>query len=182
MSKIYTKTGDRGQTSLLDGTRVPKNHIRVETYGTIDELNATIGTIVAEMQKSKVKSELINIQNDLFELGSFLADPAMNHEPRTMNYFENRVQHFEKLIDEMTEKLPLLTNFILPGGSTSGSFLHVARTIARRAERRIIELSQTESVDGLVIRYFNRLSDLLFTMSRFMNFKEKKKDIIWMKR
>lgn len=187
MSKIYTKTGDKGLTSLMDGSRVPKNNIRVETYGTIDELNAVLGTVLSEVASSKylvasIEEELEQIQNDLFELGSFLADPTMNLEPRTMSYFDSRVQGFEKQIDKMTEELPPLTNFILPGGGRAGAQLHVARTITRRVERRIIELSQAESVDGLVIRYFNRLSDLFFTMSRYVNFKEKKKEVIWVKR
>ncbi|HEX7041838.1 MAG TPA: cob(I)yrinic acid a,c-diamide adenosyltransferase [Patescibacteria group bacterium] len=191
MSKIYTKTGDRGQTSLFDGTRVPKNNIRVETYGTIDELNSVIGVVISEIQNLKVKTqkhelrikkELINIQKDLFEIGSSLANPKAKFKIQDTKYFESRIESFEKLIDQMTAKLPILTNFILPGGGKSGASLHVARSVVRRVERRIIELSQNEEVDGIIVKYFNRLSDLFFTMSRFMNFKEKKKEVIWKKR
>ena len=202
MSKIYTKTGDRGQTSLMDGTRVSKSHIRVEAYGTVDELNSVIGVVLAEMQRahpkgtsfveaakfktqkymSKIKTELITIQRDLFEIGSLLANPAPNLQSSTLDYFEERIQDFEKAIDIMTELLPPLTNFILPGGGKTGTQLHIARSITRRVERRIIELSQGEEVEGAIVKYFNRLSDLFFTMSRFVNFKEKKKEILWEKR
>lgn len=186
MSKIYTKTGDKGQTSLFNGTRVFKNNIRVETYGTIDELNSMLGLVLAEVRSTRyevrIKKEMLLIQNDLFEIGSMLANPTINHEPSTMNYFNNRILKFEKLIDELTEKLPILTNFILPGGGKVAALLHVARSVARRCERRIITLDKKENVDGVIIRYFNRLSDLLFTMSRFVNFKEKKKETIWTKK
>lgn len=187
MAKIYTKTGDRGQTSLMDGSRVPKSDIRVETYGTIDELNAAIGVAIAELPNvqysiSNIQGELISIQKDLFELGSMLANPATSYDIPTTGYFDGRIKNFEQFIDDMTTKLPLLSNFILPGGGKAGSQLHVARTICRRVERRIIALSQDEKIDGVVIRYINRLSDLLFTMSRYVNWKEKKKEVIWVKR
>lgn len=184
MNKIYTKTGDKGQTSLMDGTRVPKSHIRVETYGTIDELNSTLGVVLAHVSSSKlvVRKEIRKIQNDLFEIGSLLSNPSTNYDLPTTSYFDARIKKFEELMDKLTEQLPILTNFILPGGGKAGAQLHVARTIARRVERRVIELSQKEKVDGSIIRYFNRLSDLLFTMSRYVNFKEKKKETVWKKR
>lgn len=185
--KIYTKTGDRGKTSLMNGQRVLKSNIRVETYGTVDEVNSAIGVVLAEISNSKypisnIKKELKNIQEDLFELGSMLANPDSRFKNQDSRYFDKRVSQFEHLIDKMTEQVPLLTNFILPGGGKAGALLHVARTISRRAERRVIELSQKEKVEGFGIRYFNRLSDLLFTMSRFVNMKQKKKEIIWKSR
>ncbi len=183
---IYTRKGDKGQTSLFGGTRIWKNNIRVETYGTVDELNSAIGVVIAEVQSSKfkvqnyslkLKVELVRIQNDLLEIGSNLANPASQQ----LNYLEIRVKEFEKFIDNMTERMPPLRNFILPGGGKAGSLLHFARTVSRRAERRIVALNELEKIDTYIIMYMNRLSDLLFTMARFVNFKEKKKEVIWFK-
>ena len=170
---IYTRTGDRGKTSLFDGQRVSKASLRVEAYGTVDELNSIIGVIIAE--KSKINKELIKIQNDLFDIGSSLANPTS----KTLGYLGNRVKEFEKSIDEMTNDLPALSNFILPGGGKTGATLHFARTISRRTERKIVTLSEKEPIDKNIIMYLNRLSDLLFTMARFVNFGEKNKEIIW---
>lgn len=182
MSKIYTKTGDKGQTSLFDGTRVPKNHIRVETYGTIDELNSVLGVAWSFSEKHKDIQELIEIiQRDLFDIGSQLANPSGGAEEAFVVYLTERITFFENQIDAMTEKLPPLARFILPSGGQTGSFLHIARTVARRAERKIIELSQQESIESVFIKYLNRLSDLLFTMSRAANAAEKKQETIWTK-
>ena len=177
---IYTRTGDKGKTSLFDGTRVLKSHVRVETYGTIDELNSLIGAAVARIKKqeSGIKKELEKIQHDLFAIGSALATP---HAMPVIG-LETRPADFEKLIDEMTAKLPELKNFILPGGSIAGSLLHVARTVARRAERKIVALVQKEDVDTAIVIYLNRLSDLLFTMARFVNHLEKQKETVWRKK
>lgn len=181
---IYTRTGDKGTTSLFDKTRVLKSSDRVETYGTIDELNSTIGAVIAVLRiKYKVSSinirkELEKIQHDLLEIGSALANP----KSLPIKNLNTRPTDFEKLIDKMTVKMPELKNFILPGGSKAGSLLHVARTIARRAERRIVHLIQTEDIDQDVVIYVNRLSDLLFTMARFVNFQEKKKETKWIKK
>ena len=177
---IYTRTGDRGTTSLMNGQRVSKAHLRVETYGSIDELNSAIGVVLAEVQSysSKLKAELVRIQNDLLEIGSALANP----KAKGLNYLEKRVKEFEKLIDYMTQKLPPLVNFILPGGGKAGSLLHLARAISRRVERKIVALNTKEKTDKNIIIYVNRLSDLLFTMARFANFKEKKKETIWPQR
>ena len=181
---IYTRTGDKGQTSLFNGQRVLKSSLRVEAYGTVDELNSAIGIVIAEIQnskfktqnyKSKVKIELIKIQNDLFSIGSALASTGSSN----LGYLRNRVKAFEKEIDEMTEEMPELMNFILPGGGKTGSMLHFARTVSRRAERRVVALDEREKVDKNIIMYLNRLSDLLFTMARFVNYKEKQKEIIW---
>lgn len=187
MTKIYTKTGDKGKTSLFDGTRVFKSDIRVDTYGTVDELNSMIGLIIAEIQnskgkmqkhKAKVKSELENIQNDLLDIGSYLAYPD---SPPVLD-LEKRPEDFEKLIDAWAEKMPPLSDFILPGGSKAGAAAHLARTVTRRTERRIISLMQREDIDETVIKYFNRLSDLFFTMARFINYKDKQKETKWRKK
>ncbi len=177
---IYTRTGDKGKTSLFDGTRVLKSHMRVDTYGTIDELNSSIGAVVAHLKPSQIaiKQNLEKIQHDLLDIGSALAHPA----PLPLVGFEERVKEFETQIDSMTQKMPELKNFILPGGGKAGSLLHIARTISRRAERRVIALTQEEQIDNQIVIYLNRLSDLLFTMARFVNYKEKKKETIWRKK
>lgn len=178
--KIYTKKGDKGETSLGSGLRVLKSHIRVEAYGTVDELNAVLGTVISSLGKKPyekdIKKTLQTIQNDLFHIGSYLANPA---QKKLLSSLNPHVAQYEKSIDEMTMLLPPLTSFILPGGVSSSSFLHLARGVVRRAERRIVELNQTESIDTSVLIYLNRLSDLFFTMARFVNFQEKKKDILW---
>ncbi len=184
---IYTRTGDKGKTSLFDGTRVLKSDKRVETYGTIDELNSMIGAAIAEMRsdlpagrqgKGEMRKELIKIQHDLLDIGSTLATP----HPMPVIGLENRPIEFEKLIDTMTNAMPELKAFILPGGGKAGSLLHVCRTIARRAERQLVLLMQKEKVDSAIITYINRLSDLLFTMARYVNYIEKKKEVIWIKK
>lgn len=175
---IYTRTGDKGNTSLFDGTRVLKSHIRVETYGTIDELNSTLGVVLSHLQKSAVTTELERIQHDLLDIGSALATPY----PLPVTGLEKRSKDFEKLIDEMTANMPEIAYFILPGGGQAGSHLHVARTITRRAERQLVGLLQKEDVDEAIVMYINRLSDLLFTMARFVNHQEKKKEIKWKKK
>ena len=191
--KIYTRTGDKGQTSLFGGKRVSKSSIRVEAYGTVDELNSTIGIVIAQMangkwQMANLNKELLSIQHDLLTIGSMLASPqvkssrfAARRAKFKVQSLGKRVDEFEKMIDSLTKKLPQLRNFILPGGGRAGSGLHFARTVCRRAERRIVDLSQREHVDSAVIMYCNRLSDLLFTMARFINMKENKQEIVWHK-
>ncbi len=178
---IYTKKGDTGQTSLFDKTRVFKDNIRVDTYGTIDELNSILGVISSHLPKktAQTKKELEIIQHDLFEIGAVLANPSQQVSEKFNKQLEEHVRAFETSIDQMTEKMPELKNFILPGGGRAGSFLQLARTVARRAERRIVALTQKEPVAPTIIIYFNRLSDLFFTMSRFVNFLEKEKETIW---
>lgn len=177
---IYTRTGDRGKTSLFSGKRVSKSHVRVETYGTIDELNSLLGVARAHLGKKihtrYIQTILVDIQKALFYLGSYLADL-----PDTLADIDIRkqVDLFEKHIDEMTEKLPLLNNFILPGGSVAGATLQHARAVARRAERQLVRLAKKEHIDPDVIKYINRLSDLLFTLARYANHLEKKKETIW---
>lgn len=186
--KIYTKTGDKGTTSLFDGTRVLKNNIRVETYAAIDELNSVLGMVVSTIKKikeknktEKVLSELIEIQKNLFEIGSVLANPSEKPAEEFVRRLTKRVLEFEQFIDSMTHMLPELSNFILPGGSFAGSFLQFARSVCRRCERMVVGLSQKEEVEGKILIYFNRLSDLLFTMSRFVNFLQGEKETIWTK-
>jgi len=185
---IYTRTGDKGKTSLFDGTRVLKSHPRVDSYGTIDELNSTIGAVIAHLtaRHSLVKKELEKIQHDLFDIGSALATP----HPLPVIGLDKRPQDFEKLIDTMTAKMPEIKYFILPGGGRAGSLLHVARTITRRAERQLVRLMQEdasassaqETIDDHILIYLNRLSDLLFTMARYVNHIDKKKEIKWIKK
>lgn len=172
--KIYTKTGDKGQTSLIGGTRVPKHHVRIEAYGTVDELNSWIGLLRDQQIKDEFKSLLVDIQDRLFTIGSTLAaDPEKagihGERSRTMklpNLAEADVTTLEKAIDKMNEALPEMRSFILPGGHTIVSYCHIARCVCRRAERNTTHLSETAHVDELVIKYLNRLSDYLFVLAR----------------
>jgi cob(I)alamin adenosyltransferase len=175
---IYTRTGDKGKTSLFDGKRVFKSDKKVETYGTIDELNSIIGVSSAFIKIKLINKELEEIQNDLLEIGSSLAVS----QTLPTDQLKNRPLEFEKLIDKLTKQLPPLNQFILPSGGKGGSLLHVARTITRRAERSVVGLSKSEEIDNTILIYLNRLSDLLFTMARFVNYKEKKKEKIWRKK
>ena len=172
---IYTKTGDKGNTGLFNGKRVSKASLRIEAIGTVDELNSVIGFVISGLRTTDygLRRELIRIQKDLFVIGGALANPKQKVN------LSKRPKEFEKLIDELTKKLPPLFNFILPGGGVTGSALHIARTVCRRAERRIISLSEKEKVQSEIIIYINRLSDLFLTISRFVNMKEKKQEVIW---
>lgn len=176
---IYTKFGDRGKTSLYGGKTVSKADLRVGAYGTVDELNSFLGIVIASLKNKDIKTELIKIQSDLLEIGASLASPARNKHDALSKYFKQRVAEFEAKIDILTKKLPELENFILPGGGKSGSNLHFARTLVRRAERRVVDLSSKEKVLSEILIYLNRLSDLLFMYARVSNYKEKKKEIIW---
>lgn len=199
MGKIYTRKGDKGETFLFNGKRVSKADSRIEVLGTIDELNSAIGVTIAELLMIKdphfakaprgkkglmIKKELIKIQLDLLEIGAALASTQVSSQKLAVSSLLKRVRELEGLIDEMTEQMPKLSNFILPGGGRAGAMLHLARAVCRRAERRLAKLSQKSEVRSQklevgLITYFNRLSDLLFTMARFVNFKEKKKEQIW---
>jgi cob(I)alamin adenosyltransferase len=174
---IYTKQGDLGETSLIGGKRVKKSTLRVDAYGTVDELNSVIGVVITSLgaKGSRLETELQEIQHDLFEIGSELANP----EAKELTFLTQRVSAFETMIDELTQALPELTHFILPGGSMTGAQLHMARTIARRAERRIVSLNDREPIDGGIIKYINRLSDLFFTMARYANHMMGETEIIW---
>lgn len=167
--KIYTKTGDRGTTSLIGGTKVPKNDIRIETYGTVDELNSWVGLIRDQLQDEGLRSESKEIQDRLFTIGSSLATDA-DKEPkmRLPDLHESDIVFLEQRIDFMTGELPPMKSFILPGGHPVVSSIHVARCVCRRAERLAVNMEQHELfVDEKVIRYLNRLSDYLFTMARY---------------
>ena len=179
---VYTRFGDKGKTSLYGGKTVSKGSQRVEAYGNLDELNSYLGIILYDLKDKTIRKSIINIQKDLFEIGSSVASTAINKHKNLSVYLKKRVKDFEKEIDSLTRKLPELQNFILPGGGTTGSRFHFARTIARRAERRTVALAEKEKVLGEILIYLNRLSDLLFTYARFINYKEKNKEIIWSKR
>lgn len=166
--KIYTKTGDTGSTSLFGGKRVSKADLRIETYGTIDELNSYIGLLRDQAVNTTRKSILVEIQDRLFTIGSILATEPGNTKVKVPSLSESDIQFLEKEIDVMDQQLPPMRSFVLPGGHQSVSFCHVARTVCRRAERLVIGLDAIEKVDALVIKYLNRLSDYLFMLSRKM--------------
>lgn len=181
--KIYTKTGDKGETGLFGGDRVPKNSIRIEAYGTIDELNSFIGLAVHEVRNNDVKGLLEGIQNELFTVGSDLAAPD---NEKTLKLDIQRVQphlyvRLENEIDRFEERVEELRNFILPGGTKGAAVLHICRTICRRAERLVAALKSTENINENILIYLNRLSDLLFVLSRFENSFSGVQDIKWKK-
>jgi len=178
LTRIYTKGGDTGQTSLGDGTRVPKFDARVAAYGTVDEANACIGIARLHAQGS-IDAMLAAIQNDLFDLGADLCTPEVA-DPKypPLRVTEAQVERLEREIDAMNAKLAPLDSFILPGGSAVATHLHLARTVARRAEREIVRLATTETVNSAAIRYINRLSDHLFVLSRHAN-GDGAGDVLW---
>ena len=177
--KIYTKTGDDGTTSLFDGTRVSKSHERVEIYGDVDELNSVVGIAISFVSDLSFKQQLQEIQKDLFALGSKLANPAAKKQKHKADFSEDKITTLEQQIDSMEESLAPMTSFILPGGDQAASFLHLARTVCRRAERKLVALATHEDIDRVHIIYLNRLSDCLFVCARFANFLEGKKDTPW---
>jgi cob(I)alamin adenosyltransferase len=166
--KIYTKTGDRGETGLIDGSRVAKDHLRVSAYGDVDELNAALGVARAHGPSPELDALLHDIQRDLFALGAQLADPKHQIGARTAKAAVTpaHVERLEAAIDEREARMPPLRAFILPGGQALGASLHLARTVCRRAERTVVALGRTTAVDPLVLVYLNRLSDLLFVLAR----------------
>lgn len=166
--KIYTKTGDKGSTSLFGGKRVSKAHLRIDAYGTVDELNSWMGLLRDQQVNGTRQEILLTIQNKLFTIGSMLATEPGNTKVKIPTLKEDDVQLLEQEIDEMDTSLPALKSFILPGGHSSVSFCHVARTVCRRAERLVIGLHESEPVNLLIIPYLNRLSDYLFVLSRKM--------------
>jgi cob(I)alamin adenosyltransferase len=166
--KIYTKTGDKGQTSLVGGTRISKTELRIEAYGTVDELNSYVGLVRDQAVNNDRKDILKEIQDRLFTIGSILASEPEQTKKRIPDLHESDIELLEKEMDRMDESLEPMRFFILPGGHQSVSFGHLARTVCRRAERVVIRLSQETEVDDLVIRYLNRLSDYLFVLCRMM--------------
>lgn len=167
--KIYTKTGDDGTTSLFSGGRVGKNHLRVESYGTVDELNSHIGVIRANKPSIPTGKQLVNIQEHLFRLGADLATPMDAKADWLVRITVKEIEWLEYRIDQLSEHLDPLKNFILPGGSVVGANLHVARTVCRRAERLVVALADNEAVNEHALIYLNRLSDWLFTAARYEN-------------
>jgi cob(I)alamin adenosyltransferase len=165
--KIYTKGGDKGETALFGGERVPKHHLRIESYGTVDELNSFVGLIRDQGMDEHTFDILIEIQDRLFTLGSMLATPDdKGGKIKIPKLSEGDIALLEKEIDVMTDALPELKSFVLPGGHTTVSYCHIARTVCRRAERMVTHLAENDVVDPLVIEYLNRLSDYFFTLSR----------------
>ena len=180
ITKVYTRTGDDGTTSLGAGQRVPKDSLRVETYGTVDELNSHIGAAIATDLEPTVAEALRRIQNDLFHLGSDLCVTEKDKAARPVPRIEARhVDVLENLIDRLSADLPPLENFVLPGGTAGAVQLHVARAVCRRAERLAVTLSRAEPVGDQVVVYLNRLSDLLFVMARWENAKKATPDVLW---
>jgi cob(I)alamin adenosyltransferase len=181
--KIYTKTGDKGETSLFGGQRVSKDDLRLEAYGTVDELNSIIGVVIAETVNKETAEILTRVQNDLFTLGSDLASPLdkVNRNFVIPRINKDKIEKLETFIDSIEYKLPELKSFILPGGCKTASFLHLARTVCRRGERRVVSLSGKVDIGTNPVVYLNRLSDLLFVLSRFENLSSGHPDIEWKK-
>jgi cob(I)alamin adenosyltransferase len=178
--KIYTKTGDTGETSLFDKTRVSKADPRVEAYGEVDELNACLGAARAARLDADLTAVLEQIQSELFAVGARLADPSSRIAARVekVTVSNAEVEQLEAMIDRLDAQLPPLRRFILPGGSTAGALLHLARTVCRRAERRVVGLG-AGAVDPVIVTYLNRLSDLLFVMARVANHRAGTTEVEW---
>ena len=185
--KIYTKTGDTGNTSLYGGSRVSKSNLRIESYGTVDELNAYIGLIKDQEIPLEIKNILLKIQNELFTLGAMLATPlekeTLKNGKERLNIpkiTENTVAFLENQIDKMSTELSQMTHFILPGGHQTVSFCHIARCVCRRAERLTVALHQQESIHLDIIKYLNRLSDYLFVLARKLSKELKSEEVKWL--
>ncbi len=173
LSKITTRTGDKGTTGLADGTRLGKDHARIAVLGSVDELNSQLGVLLAEQLPPDIRAVLLQIQNDLFDLGGALALPTQD------TFAESKVAWLDEQLAHYNADLPPLREFILPGGSRAGALCHVARTVARRAERDLVVLSQNEAVPQHALPYLNRLSDLLFVLSRCINRAQAAAETLW---
>lgn len=184
MVKIYTKTGDKGETGLFGGPRVKKSHPRIMAYGSVDELNAVLGQARSLNDHRELDKLLTRIQNDLFDLGAVLASPQKERLAGKATGFirPEDIAFLEQTIDHYDHELPPLKDFVLPGGSDLAALLHVGRTVCRRAEREIVALAEQESVDPEIIIYVNRLSDLLFVLARWVNLKKGVPDVPWEKK
>jgi cob(I)alamin adenosyltransferase len=179
--KIYTKKGDKGETSLLGGSKVKKDNIRLESYGTVDELNAFIGHIHDQEISENHKAILLKIQNQLFNLGSILSFDGKKSQINLPEITKRNIQMLETEIDKMEEKLAPLKDFILPSGHAISSLCHIARTVCRRAERRVVELQAKEKISSNCLEYLNRLSDYLFVLARGILKEKKCSEITWIK-
>ncbi len=176
--KIYTKKGDKGETSLLGGSRIPKDDIQISAYGTVDELNSAISFIPYYINEEEIKILIKEIQSQLFLIGSYLA-MSERSKFKLPEIQEEAIQKLENSIDKMEKELPPLKNFVLPGGHIGNSFAHLARTICRRAERKCVALSKEKNIHPLIVPYLNRLSDWLFVVARFISYKNNAPEIPW---
>ena len=177
--KIYTKFGDTGETALYGGTRLEKDAPRIEAIGTVDELNAYIGYAQVLIEDTDISDLIARIQNHLFAIGADLATPATHAKAAEFRIREDFTTEMETAIDTLSEELPPLTNFILPGGCTAGAILHIARVVCRRSERCVVHLTREEDVNSEIIRSLNRLSDLLFVLARTVNLRANAPEPIW---
>ena len=177
--KIYTKTGDAGETGLYGGIRVPKDSMRIEACGTVDELNACIGIVRSHIQDAEVDAILYRIQNELFDIGADLTTLETHPKGTSLRIPPTLTPELEREIDRFEEKLPALKNFILPGGSACGAAIHLGRTVCRRAERCVVRLAEVETVNPEVLIYLNRLSDLLFVLARTVNHRSGEPESLW---
>ena len=173
LSKIYTRTGDKSTTGLGDGSRTDKDSLRVEAFGTVDELNSVIGLLASHELPDVIAGELIEIAHDLFDIGGELSIPE--HSMVT----DQQVERIEQCLDSLNADLEPLKEFILPGGSAVAAVCHLARTVCRRAERRLVSLARKENINAASLRYLNRLSDLLFVMARVLNHASGREDVLW---
>ena len=180
--KIYTKTGDNGETGLFRGPRVAKHDPRVEAYGNVDELNALLGVLLAELRNHEVRELVSSLQHELFEVGADLATPTQEREEAGWRVPSSMVERLEKAIDHFQQSLPALQQFILPSGSKGGALLHYARAVCRRAERSVTRLREQQTMNPEVLRYLNRLSDLLFVLARAENQTAGSTEVVWKKR
>ncbi len=182
-SKLYTRTGDLGETALYGGVRIPKDHPRVEAYGSVDELNSALGVAVSFIRQRRIVAALQSVQNELFNVGSELASESgpRAEKGRTFADAGGKIVGLERLIDEYDAKVPSLRTFILPSGSRAGTLLHLARGVCRRAERAVVRLSRQEDVNPQIVVYLNRLSDFLFVLARYVNKAARKPETPWRK-
>lgn len=180
-SIIYTRTGDSGTTSLVGGTRIDKDNIRLEAYGTIDELNSHVGLLAAEVEYAEVLTNLRSIQNLLFDIGAYLATPADSPYRNEYPVSQATIRALEKIIDTLDSQVPPAHNFVLPGGTHASAQAQVARTVCRRAERRIVTLAREVEVSQSVTIFINRLSDYLFVLARWLNYCGECDEIMWTK-
>jgi cob(I)alamin adenosyltransferase len=183
INRVYTKTGDDGTTGLVGGDRAPKDSLRIEAYGTVDELNAAIGLVLDALERSPGRAVLEpilkRVQNELFNLGAELATPDADRRARSPAVAERHVRKLEEELDELNDTLPELRSFVLPGGGAVSAFLHLARTICRRAERRVVTLRRGEPVGELAVTYLNRLSDALFVFGRWAAANDGAPEALW---
>lgn len=179
-SALYTGTGDAGTTSLVGGERVMKNSVRLEAYGTVDELSSALGAIASDKEcNAEVRGQILNVQNELFNVGCYLATDPKGEKPLCRSLVAGRIPELEGWIDALDEQTPKIRAFVLPGGCELASKAHMARVICRRAERRILDLSEESYVDPAVVKYINRLSDYLFIAARYFNFLQGVDEIVW---